>query len=152
MLSVSKHQSFSIIPTPQVPKKFWTCDYEGDRHCGDWYTGEKYWIAITGGAGLLVGIIRYVTKYPRNLPGLFKDIHDFHVHPNWAPVTFLISTVSLCGGATLGPEQALVSAIMYMYLRHIATMALNVADTATSLFTALLCSSFPLSCAFCLAG
>jgi H+/Cl- antiporter ClcA len=63
---------------------------------------------VSGGAGLLVGIIRYAVKYPRNLPGLFKDIHDFHVEPEWAPVTFLISVISLAGGATLGPEAALV--------------------------------------------
>ena len=64
---------------------------------------------MTGGAGLLVGLIRYFSSYPKSLPGLFKDIHDFHVHPTWAPLTFLISMISLCGGATLGPEQGLVS-------------------------------------------
>jgi hypothetical protein len=94
-----------------VPKQYVTCDYKSDIHCGDWYTGKKWWIGVSGGAGLLVGIIRYAVAYPRNLPGLFKDIHDFHVHPDWAPVTFLISTISLCGGATLGPEQALVRVV-----------------------------------------
>eukprot|EP01032_Pedospumella_encystans_P020341 gene20341-23105_t len=93
--------------TQEVPKQYVTCDYHNDKHCGDWYTGKKYWIGVTGGAGLLVGLIRYFSSYPKSLPGLFKDIHDFHVHPTWAPLTFLISMISLCGGATLGPEQGL---------------------------------------------
>ena len=100
-----------------MPKQYVTCDYgDSDKNCGNWYSGEKYWIAISGGSGLLVGLIRYFTSYPHNLPGLFKDIHDFHVHPDWAPVTFLISAISLSGGATLGPEQALVSYKIAIFL------------------------------------
>ena len=97
-----------------MPKQYFTCDFHNDKHCGDWYTGKKWWIAVSGGAGLLVGLIRYGFSYPQSLPGLFKDIHDFHVHPTWAPLTFLISAISLCGGATLGPEQGLVSVDVYL--------------------------------------
>ncbi|KAJ1419428.1 chloride channel, partial [Ochromonadaceae sp. CCMP2298] len=96
--------------TDEIPKLWVDCDYEADYHCGDLYKGQKWWVAVSGGAGLLVGLIRYCASYPRNLPGIFKDIHDFHTDPAWAPLTFLISLISLSGGATLGPEQALGNA------------------------------------------
>jgi H+/Cl- antiporter ClcA len=41
------------------------------------------------------------------LPGLFKDVNDYHVDPKWVPYTFMISGIGLGGGANLGPEQAL---------------------------------------------
>ena len=69
--------------------------------------GKWYWLAITASGGLAVGLIRWMFDYPENVPGLFKDINDCHVEPKWAPLTFLISAVSLGGGASLGPEQAL---------------------------------------------
>lgn len=96
----------------QIPKQYVTCDWGNDPDCGEWYSGEKYWILISGGAGLLIGLIRYATSYPDNLPGIFKDIQVFHVEPKWAPVTFIISLISLSGGATLGPEQALVTLLL----------------------------------------
>lgn len=69
--------------------------------------GRWYWLVITASGGLAVGLIRWIFDYPENVPGLFKDINDCHVEPKWAPLTFLISAVSLGGGASLGPEQAL---------------------------------------------
>lgn len=84
------------------------CNFDDDSECGNYYNGQKWWIAYSGGCGLLVGLMRYFLSYPATLPGIFKDIQDFHVDPKWAPITFCISAISLCGGATLGPEQALV--------------------------------------------
>ncbi len=93
----------------EVPKQWNSCDYANDFECGDWYNGEKYWIFITTATGFLIGLIRWTFSYPDNLPGIFKEIQTYHVEPKWAPVTYLISALSLGGGATLGPEQALVS-------------------------------------------
>lgn len=90
-----------------IPEKYATCDFDHDSSCGGFYKGEKYWIAISGGAGLGIGIFRYVTKFPRSLPGIFKEIEDMHVDWRWSIHTYLISMASLCAGATLGPEQAL---------------------------------------------
>lgn len=72
-----------------------------------WYGGQLYWVAITTGAGLIVGLIRFLSGYPDDLPGLFFEIHHCHVTPKWAPWTIFISSISLAGGASLGPEQGL---------------------------------------------
>jgi H+/Cl- antiporter ClcA len=68
-----------------------------------------YWIAITGCTGLVVGLLRYFIGYPDDLPGLFKEIATYHVDPKWSPASSLISMISLAGGMSLGPEQALAS-------------------------------------------
>eukprot|EP01033_Poteriospumella_lacustris_P006619 gene6619-4769_t len=91
----------------QVPKQWVQCNYDEDVSCGEWYNGKHYFIAIPTCAGFAVGLIRYFASYPDNLPGIFKDINTFHVEPKWIPYTYVISMVSLAGGATLGPEQAL---------------------------------------------
>jgi hypothetical protein len=96
----------------EVPKQWCDCDFSNDNTCGDWYNGKKWWICVTAGAGLAVGLIRWLFTYPDNLPGIFKDIQSFHVDPKWIPVTYCLSAISLAGGATLGPEQALVSEII----------------------------------------
>lgn len=82
--------------------------------CGDFYNGKTYWILITGGAGFTVGMIRWTFDYPDNLPGLFKEVTSFHVDPKWSPLTFIISAISLGGGAALGPEQGLVSSCLLL--------------------------------------
>lgn len=100
------------------------CNYDKDINCGYWYNGKKYFIAIVGGAGFTIGVIRWAFSYPDNLPGIFKDIQSFHVDPKWIPITYLISALSLGGGATLGPEQALVSllftrfSLLFRYFKH----------------------------------
>ncbi len=58
-------------------------------------------------AGLAIGLLRYSTNYPSDLPGFFKEINDAHVDPSHTPVTVAISAMSLACGASLGPEQAL---------------------------------------------
>ena len=78
-----------------------------DRGCGEWYNGEIYWSGITSGSGLLIGLLRYAFRYPDDLPGLFEEISSGYVVPEWSPLTYLLSLISLCGGAILGPELAL---------------------------------------------
>lgn len=73
----------------------------------DFYAGKLYWLCVPMLAGMVIGLIRHFASYPDNLPGLFKEILNHHVDPKWAPLTFLISAISLGGGASLGPEQAL---------------------------------------------
>jgi H+/Cl- antiporter ClcA len=105
----------------QVPRQWVQCNYDDDVECGDWYGGKHYFIAIPTCTGFLIGLIRYLTSYPDNLPGIFKDINTFHVDPKWIPITYAISMMSLAGGATLGPEQALGNlggGIAY-YISHI---------------------------------
>lgn len=93
----------------QIPKQWNSCDYSNDPDCGEWYNGETYWIFLVGCAGFTVGLIRWTFDYPDNLPGIFKEIQTYHVEPKWVPITYIVSAISLGGGATLGPEQALVS-------------------------------------------
>lgn len=95
----------------QVPRQWATCDYSTDASCGDWYTGELHWIAITTCTGFCVGLLRWAFEYPENMPGIFQEITSCHVDPKWSPLTYLLSAISLGGGAALGPEQALVSAL-----------------------------------------
>lgn len=90
-----------------VPPEWASCEYGVDQSCGNWYTGQLYWIPLSGGAGLLVGLVRYFFSYPDDLPGFFREIQDAHVNPRWVCLTYIISAISLSGGATLGPEQAL---------------------------------------------
>ena len=93
----------------QIPKKWATCDYSNNRNCGDWNSGELYWIGISGGSGFIIGLIKYIFQYPDNLAGLFEEISTGYVHPEWSPIMFILSIISLSGGATLGPELALTS-------------------------------------------
>ncbi len=56
---------------------------------------------------MAVGVTRWLFSYPDNLPGIFKEIGDYHVDPTYSPLTVFISAVGLAGGACLGPEQAM---------------------------------------------
>ena len=72
-------------------------------------TGQGYYVGVTTGAGLIVGILRYIARVPNTQTGFFKEIKDGHVDLRVAPWTFLISTISLMGGANVGPEAALAN-------------------------------------------
>ena len=52
---------------------------------------------------------RVLLNYPEKIDGIFKEISHYHVEPSTAPATILLSAISLGGGCSLGPEQALVS-------------------------------------------
>ena len=91
----------------RIPKEWVDNGNFNEPEDADFYNGKISWIFITGGAGLIVGITRYLYDYPDNLAGLFKEIGDYHVDPTYTPLTVFISAVSLAGGASLGPEQAM---------------------------------------------
>jgi H+/Cl- antiporter ClcA len=72
-----------------------------------WLDGSLWWVAVTAGAGVLVGVLRHVLRVPAKLPGTIKEIKEQRVEPATAPAAVVVSLVSLVGGASLGPEDAL---------------------------------------------
>ena len=72
-----------------------------------WFDGSLWWVAVTAGAGLLVGVLRRVLRVPLKIPGTVKEIKEERVKPSLVPKAVAVSLVSLVGGASLGPEQAL---------------------------------------------
>jgi H+/Cl- antiporter ClcA len=72
-----------------------------------WFGGHWWWVAVTAAAGVVVGLLRSLTKLPAKIPGLIADIESAHVDTGLVPGIVLVSAVSLIGGASLGPEQAL---------------------------------------------
>jgi len=98
----------------KVPE-YWAQKPSGSLHCKTamdvygFHKGHGYYVGVTTGAGVIVGLLRYYAKVPNNQTGFFKEINDGHVDLRVAPWTFLISTISLCGGANVGPEAALAN-------------------------------------------
>jgi H+/Cl- antiporter ClcA len=74
-----------------------------------WFGGHWWWLAVTTGAGLAVGLLRRLTRLPDKLPTLVEDLQRGHVDTQTVPGIVAVSAVSLIGGASLGPEQALGS-------------------------------------------
>lgn len=72
-----------------------------------WFDGSLWWVGVTAGAGVLVGVLRRVLRAPGNLAGTFKELKDERVEPSVVPGAVIVSLVSLVGGASLGPEDAL---------------------------------------------
>ncbi|MGY1745477.1 chloride channel protein [Blastococcus sp. SYSU D00695] len=73
----------------------------------DWFSGSLWWVGVTAGAGLLVGLLRRLSRLPPRLPGVLDELHDERVEPSTVPKAVAVSLVSLIGGASLGPEDAL---------------------------------------------
>ncbi len=72
-----------------------------------WFGGHWWWVAVAAAAGAVVGLLRRLTHLPQEIPGLFEDLKTEHVDPRPVPGIVAVSTVSLIGGASLGPEKAL---------------------------------------------
>ena len=72
-----------------------------------WFGGHWWWVAVAAAAGAVVGLLRRLTRLPEEVPGLFADLQTEHVDPRLVPGIVAVSTVSLIGGASLGPEKAL---------------------------------------------
>jgi H+/Cl- antiporter ClcA len=72
-----------------------------------WLGGHWWWVAVAAAAGAAVGLLRRLTRLPQEVPGLFADLQTEHVDPGLVPGIVAVSTVSLIGGASLGPEKAL---------------------------------------------
>jgi H+/Cl- antiporter ClcA len=72
-----------------------------------WLDGSLWWVAVTAAAGVLVGVLRRVLRLPTKLPGTFAEVKAQRVEPATVPAAVAVSLVSLVGGASLGPEDAL---------------------------------------------
>jgi H+/Cl- antiporter ClcA len=72
-----------------------------------WFGGHWWWVAVTAAAGVVVGLLRRLTRLPEQIPGLFADLKTGHVDAGLVPGIAAVSAVSLIGGASLGPEKAL---------------------------------------------
>jgi H+/Cl- antiporter ClcA len=79
-----------------------------DSHPG-WFGGHWWWVAVTAAAGVVVGLVRRLTRLPWKTPGLFEDLKTELVDVKLVPGIAAVSLVSLIGGASLGPEKALGS-------------------------------------------
>ena len=73
----------------------------------DWFSGSPWWVAVTAAAGVVVGVLRRVFRLPAKLPGTMKELKDERVEPSTVLQAVAVSLVSLIGGASLGPEDAL---------------------------------------------
>ncbi len=78
-----------------------------DADDSGWFGGQWWWVAGTAGGGVVVALLRHVTKLPARIPGRLDDIENAHVDTRLVPGIVAVSAVSLIGGASLGPEQAL---------------------------------------------
>ncbi len=73
----------------------------------DWFDGRLWWVAVTAAAGVLVGVLRRFLRVPVKLPGTVEELKDQRVEPSVVLKAVAVSLVSLAGGASLGPEDAL---------------------------------------------
>jgi H+/Cl- antiporter ClcA len=72
-----------------------------------WFDGSLWWVGVTAGAGVLVGVLRRFLRVPAKLPGTLEEIKSARVDLPSLPGAVAVSLVSLVGGASLGPEDAL---------------------------------------------
>jgi chloride channel protein, CIC family len=72
-----------------------------------WFDGSLWWVAVTAGAGVLVGVMRRAFHVPIKLPGTIAELKAQRVEPSTVPAAVAVSLVSLVGGASLGPEGGL---------------------------------------------
>ena len=72
-----------------------------------WFDGSLWWVAVTAGAGVLVGVMRRAFDVPIKLPGTIAELKAQRVEPSTVPAAVAVSLVSLVGGASLGPEGGL---------------------------------------------
>ena len=67
--------------------------------------GKMWWIYITGGGGLLLGIFKVLSKYPQGeVQTFFQEIIEMEVHWQDGFLTCIGGFITLCAGASMGPE------------------------------------------------
>jgi hypothetical protein len=67
------------------------------KHPG-WLDENLRWVAVTAGAGVLVGVLRRFLRVPAKVPGTIAEIKDARVDPSTVPGTVAVSLVPLAGG------------------------------------------------------
>ncbi len=65
--------------------------------------GKWWWIALLGGTGLLVGLLRNGLHVPDDLEGSLTIVQNGDIDRDSALQAIAVSAVSLIGGASLGP-------------------------------------------------
>jgi H+/Cl- antiporter ClcA len=95
--------------TQEIPKLWQRNGNWDDPTDGDFYSGDLYWIAVPVVVGFIVGFIRWAGGVSDDLPGFFAELQHCHVDYKWMPFVYTLSALSLAGGASLGPEQALAN-------------------------------------------
>jgi H+/Cl- antiporter ClcA len=80
-----------------------------DYSSSGWMGGHWWWVAVTGAAGIAVGVLRLFTRLPDKTPGIIAEIQDESIDTRLVAGTVPVSAASLVGGASLGPEKALGS-------------------------------------------
>ena len=50
-----------------------------------WFGGSPWWVVVTAGAGLLVGVLRHVLRVPESVPGTVVEIQAGRVEPSTVP-------------------------------------------------------------------
>ena len=54
-----------------------------------WLGGQWWWVAVTAGAGVVVGFLRRLARFPEEIPGLIDDLKDGRVDPSWCRGSWL---------------------------------------------------------------
>jgi H+/Cl- antiporter ClcA len=81
----------------------------GDPRSDPW-SGEWWWIPVVSGGAVLVALMRRSWKVPQKVPTAVGFARQGWVDPSSALSLFVISTVSLFVGASLGPSFAIIVA------------------------------------------
>jgi H+/Cl- antiporter ClcA len=74
-----------------------------------WWGGHWWWVAVTAAAGVVVGLLRRLTRLPEEVPGLFEDLQTEEINSGSITGAVVVSIVSLIGGSSVGPEKVLAT-------------------------------------------
>ena len=77
-----------------------------DHTDNDFLSGAPWWIALTLGGGIAVGLLRRWLRIPPEPTGALENIVEWHVDQPSAVPMIAVSFVSLSCGASLGPFDA----------------------------------------------
>eukprot|EP00697_Spironema_sp_BW2_P001427 gnl/Spiro4/118_TR65_c0_g1_i1.p1 gnl/Spiro4/118_TR65_c0_g1~~gnl/Spiro4/118_TR65_c0_g1_i1.p1 ORF type:complete len:552 (-),score=112.87 gnl/Spiro4/118_TR65_c0_g1_i1:171-1796(-) len=89
--------------TDWLPRK-WLGSFDFGQ--GVFGAGEWWWVGVTAGTGLVVGVGKVVLRFDY-AAGFFTELRTQHVDFVRASKVFVLSIISLAGGASLGPEWGL---------------------------------------------
>ncbi len=68
-------------------------------------SGRVIWLAFMGGGGLLLGVFKVLSSFPQGeTKTFFEEITSIHMDPRHAALTAFGGWISLCAGASVGPE------------------------------------------------
>src|SRR4051812_49941065 len=70
-----------------------------------WFGGRWWWVAVTAAAGLVVGVVRHLTRLPEQIPSLVADLEAEEVDSRLAPGIVAGFAGSVICGAHPGPPQ-----------------------------------------------